>query len=51
MVLLLILFGLLMATAGLAFFVRRRKTIGALLLVVGGALVVLGSIALLSFHP
>ena len=51
MALILILFGLVVAIVGLVLFVKRRKTAGLLLFLTGSVFVVMGVVALLSFHP
>jgi hypothetical protein len=45
------LFGLSLAIFGVFLYRRGRKTVGGVLVVVGGSLFTLGLIALLSFHP
>jgi DNA phosphorothioation-dependent restriction protein DptG len=51
MVLLLIVLGIVLVIVGLSLFLKRRKIVGAVLFLAGATLVVLGTIALLSFHP
>ena len=51
MVMLGSLFGLLLFILGVFTYRRGQKTVGSILIFIGGLLVVLGVIALLSFHP
>jgi hypothetical protein len=50
-VLLLILFGIVLAIVGLSLFLTRRRIVGTVLFLAGATLVVLGTIALLNLHP
>jgi hypothetical protein len=51
MVMLGSLFGLVLFILGVFTYRRGQKTVGCILIVIGGLLVVLGIIALWSFHP
>jgi hypothetical protein len=51
MVMLGSLFGLVFFILGVFTYRRGQKTVGGILIFIGGLLVVLGVIALLSFHP
>jgi hypothetical protein len=51
MVMLGSLFGLVLFIVGVFTYRRVRKTVGGILIFIGWLLVVLGVIALLSFHP
>ena len=51
MVFLLILLGLALVIAGTVMFRKNKKLLGGLMILVGGSLVVLGVVAILSFHP
>jgi drug/metabolite transporter superfamily protein YnfA len=51
MVLILALFGALLVLFGAILFLRHQKVSGGLLIAIGGSLVVLSIIALMSFHP
>jgi hypothetical protein len=51
MVMLGFLFGLVLFILGVFTFRKGQKTAGSILILIGGALVILGVIALLSFHP
>jgi hypothetical protein len=51
MVMLGSLFGLVLSILGIFIYRRGQKAVGGILIVIGGALVVLGVIAVLSFHP
>jgi hypothetical protein len=51
MVMLGSLFGLVSFILGVFAYRRGQKTVGGILIFIGGLLVVLGVIALLSFHP
>jgi hypothetical protein len=45
------LFGVVLFILGVFTYRRGQKTVGVILIFIGGLLVVLGIIALLSFHP
>jgi len=51
MVMLGSLFGLVLFILGVFTYRRGHKTVGGIFIFIGGLLVVLGVIALLSFHP
>ena len=51
MVMIWSLIGALLAAVGIILFRRQRKLVGTLFIIIGGSLVILGVIALLSFHP
>ena len=51
MVMLGFLFGLVLFILGVFTFRKGRKTAGGILILIGGALVLLGVIALLRLHP
>jgi hypothetical protein len=51
MVMLGSLFGLVLFILGVFTYRRGQKAVGGILILIGGSLVVLGVIALLSFHP
>jgi hypothetical protein len=50
MIMLFSLFGLVLFILGVFTYGRGQKTVGSTLIFVGGLLVVIGVIALLSFH-
>jgi hypothetical protein len=51
MVMLGSLFGLVLFILEVFAYRRGQKTVGGILILIGGLLIVLGVIALLSFHP
>jgi hypothetical protein len=51
MVMLGSLFGLVFSILGIFIYRRGQKAVGGILILIGGPLVVLGVIALLSFYP
>jgi len=50
MVMIWTLFGLVLATLGVFLYRKQKKIVGGLLVFVGGSLIILGVVALLSFH-
>lgn len=51
MVILLAILGLALVIAGIFMFRKNRKLLGGLMILIGGSLVALGVVAILSFHP
>lgn len=51
MVMLLTLVGLVLSILGIFIYRRGDKVVGGILIFIGGSVVVLGVIAVLSFHP
>ncbi len=51
MVMVQLLLGLILVVTGIFVYRKNKNLVGGLLIFIGGSLVVLGVIAILSFHP
>ena len=51
MVIVQILLGLILLLVGIFMYRKNKKLLGGLMIFIGGSLIVLGVVAILSFHP
>ena len=51
MVMVQVLLGLILLVTGIFVYRKNKTLVGGLMIFIGGSLVVLGVIAILSFHP
>ena len=51
MVIIQILLGLILLVVGIFMFRKNKKLLGGLMIFIGGCLIVLGVVAILSVHP
>jgi hypothetical protein len=51
MVMVVSLFGIPLGIFGVILYRRRKKVLGSFLILIGGALLIMGVVAILNFHP